>query len=195
MKGVFVDKLAIYPEKKDISNLLFYEEVKIIDSTLDFLLEESKLHPGKETGGVLIGYNQNNALIITVATGPGPKAIHGSHRFLRDKDFCQAQLDHWAVNTNRTWDYIGEWHKHTTNTYIPSHTDKQSLCYIAKAKNYHVTQPIQLIVCMDSRHKSDFMSYLYYPDAPYILSIKPKIITSSELPEFEWRAKNEFYSL
>lgn len=169
-------RIKICPEGFSKTELQYFTVVRLTDSALLFMQKESNFHSKKETGGVLIGLVENNGLIITVATGPGPNAKHGYASFKRDREYCQKKLDYWAVTTNGQWDYVGEWHKHTGISVVPSSVDINTLCYIAHAKNYHITQPVSLIISEKPENEPNFRAYLYYPGAPCIFTFKPEII-------------------
>lgn len=126
----------------------FYSSIAIYQTARELIIEESKRRTGLETGGILMGYidQERWALIITHATLPGPKAVHKPAYFLRDTRYCQAELDRIHEQSEGKIHYIGEWHKHLELDPKPSPLDKQSLTEIAIQPNYETDQPV-LVIC------------------------------------------------
>ncbi len=100
-----------------------------------------------ETGGILIGRDAGvGVLEVTVATGPGPRAVRCRNFFLRDKVFLQRVLDREVARSNGAVEYIGEWHVHPALDAPPSFVDRRSLWRIARRSNYPTNRPVLLIV-------------------------------------------------
>jgi integrative and conjugative element protein (TIGR02256 family) len=110
------------------------------------LVAMTESSPATETGGVLIGYidDQHTAVIIN-ATGPGPKAEKSKGGFARDVEFAQGELDRVARETASKATYIGEWHSHLEISPEPSPRDIASMSGIADAPNYLTRCPVMLI--------------------------------------------------
>jgi integrative and conjugative element protein (TIGR02256 family) len=102
--------------------------------------------PKTETGGILIGRELGDALEITFASGPGPRAVRRKHYFLRDKVFLQRVLDREVARSNGAVEYVGEWHVHPALDAPPSFIDRRSLRRIARRRNYPTDRPVLLIV-------------------------------------------------
>jgi integrative and conjugative element protein (TIGR02256 family) len=101
-----------------------------------------------ETGGVLAGFVDSvlNAVVITAASGPGPKAIHGRYNFNRDAEFCQRFLNRQARLTSGVIDFVGEWHKHPETDPHPSPQDIDTYRKLAANKDANVPMPVLLII-------------------------------------------------
>ena len=84
----------------------------ISQEALSLISEESRACYPKETGGILIGWQEGNVTHIQLAIGPGPKAIHKRSFFTRDGDYSQGKLDQIVDETHSKMDYLGEWHSH-----------------------------------------------------------------------------------
>lgn len=100
-----------------------------------------------ETGGVLAGYTDDEGnVVVTHASGPGPKAVQSATRFEKDIEFCQQYLDDLFINSNRKCVYVGEWHSHPSRDNKPSGLDIKSLSEISVEKNYLTTCPAMIIL-------------------------------------------------
>lgn len=112
---------------------------------------ESETKNGFETGGVLAGFvdSKLNVVVVTAASGPGPKAIHTPTTFNRDREFCQAFLNQLVTKTRGVVDFVGEWHKHREPDPYPSSVDRDTYCNLAADPNCHTNLPVVLIVGTD----------------------------------------------
>jgi integrative and conjugative element protein (TIGR02256 family) len=81
---------------------------------------------GKETGGILLGFDPDaeRPAVITVASGPGPNAVRSRYRFRRDVDYAQEVADQAYGLDRSVW--IGEWHTHPMGGDQPSRVDLSS---------------------------------------------------------------------
>lgn len=111
------------------------------------LIEESESKVGLETGGVLVGFvdRKLDGVVITAASGPGPKAHHGPTSFNRDREFCQAFIDQHAGDSDGRIDFVGEWHKHPEPDPWPSAVDRNTYMRLAADPATHVKRPVILI--------------------------------------------------
>jgi integrative and conjugative element protein (TIGR02256 family) len=110
-------------------------------------MEESERISGVETGGVLVGFvdSRLNAVVVTAASGPGPRAHHGTCTFNRDRAFCQHFLDQHAAATGGVIDFLGEWHKHREPDPQPSAVDQNTYRQLALNSEAKVSRPVVLI--------------------------------------------------
>ena len=124
-----------------------FDRVEIYADAFDQIRNESAFYGRLETGGVLMGYmdEEHRTLVITYATDAGPHAKHGRSTFAKDIGYCQSQVNAWVARSNGREDYVGEWHRHPCMSTALSPTDRKSLTGIASSPAYHVTQPIMLI--------------------------------------------------
>lgn len=113
----------------------------------DFMQSLVNQNPLIETGGVLAGYtDEEGNVIITHASGPGPKALQSAIRFEKDVEFCQQFLDDLFISSSRKYVYVGEWHSHPSRDNRPSGLDIKSLSEISIEKNYLTTCPAMIIL-------------------------------------------------
>ena len=128
-------------QEPEITRLVLSEEAK------EMIISTAEASTDKETGGVLIGFVDNNRRAIVVkATGPGPRALQTKLCFDRDVEYVQAELEKAASELGTRGMYIGEWHSHLEIDPTPSVTDITSLFGIAQALNYLTRSPSMLIV-------------------------------------------------
>lgn len=116
------------------------------------IVARTEASPDAETGGVLIGYvDEQRRAVALRATGPGPRAERSRTRFSRDPDSIQAELDRGAIELGARGLYVGEWHSHLEASPQPSPTDVESLFGIASAPNYLTRCPVMVIAGLDPK--------------------------------------------
>ena len=123
-------------------------KIAIRESILEFLEAESLASPRTGTGGVVAGRGSlaDGEIVLTNASGSGPKARRTRYSYARDKEYCQAFLDRVAVESARKVDYLGEWHKHHESEPRPSGLDIKTAADIAAGPDYHVSLCLLLII-------------------------------------------------
>ena len=115
------------------------------------IIDESQKSLTLENGGILIGKFSNSCAIVRHAIGPGPKAQRSPHRFKRDGEFSQSELDRYVKRSAGEFDYVGEWHSHPQ--YIgPSWVDLNSMAWIAANPAYLVKNPL-LLICSNTNRE------------------------------------------
>jgi integrative and conjugative element protein (TIGR02256 family) len=78
---------------------------------------------GRETGGILLGFDATDStpLTVTAAGDPGPRAQRSATRFRRDLRHAQVLADAaWALDGSL---WVGDWHTHPAGHPAPSRTD------------------------------------------------------------------------
>ncbi len=86
-----------------------------------------------ETGGVLLGWWENETLIVSNATNAGPNAIHENFYFQADSNYIDMIIDMEYANSNGKVNYVGEWHTHPQVSPQPSKVDLNSLDEIVES--------------------------------------------------------------
>lgn len=149
---------------------------------LEFLESESSLSPNDEIGGVIAGEGNISlgSALITMASGPGPKAKRSRFSFRRDTQYCQQLLDAWAVDSMGATDYLGEWHKHHESSPRPSSTDILTCRRIALDPNYHVEECLLLIIG-ESNKRNSLRAF-----------VVPQL---GKVTQIEWRISNDEVAL
>lgn len=99
--------------------------VRIAQKVLTLIAREAtRSRDGLETGGILLGTDDFNEIVIRHAGGPGPGAHRESHRFLRDLAHAQQIAEAAWKEDQSQW--IGEWHTHPSGELAPSDFDLDS---------------------------------------------------------------------
>jgi len=89
--------------------------------TATIACEAAASSDGLETGGILLGHDLGDELLITVAGGPGPDASRQPSTFLRDLRYAQELGDEAYDIDGSVW--IGDWHTHPGGLAAPSAKD------------------------------------------------------------------------
>ena len=88
---------------------------------IEVIEKECRLHPDRETGGILMGFTIGECITVTQATGPGIIWDSSPSHFTKDRDYVQQVLnilhEYYGVN------YLGLWHKHPLSHRSPSKSD------------------------------------------------------------------------
>lgn len=132
------------------------QKILISLEVIEFIEKESALANKTETGGVIGGTGkvEGKNVFITKASTGGPNAIKRHSFFSRDTKYAQEVVNEWARASNGEVDYLGEWHKHLERDPKPSFTDIQTMKNIAQNSNYHISQPILIIIGESNNRKS-----------------------------------------
>ena len=99
-----------------------------------------------ETGGVLLGYDAGNGLVVTAITGPGPAAIHKRDAFIPDYDCQDTEIERIYRESRRRHTYLGDWHTHPAGGSALSSKDKRTLLAIARHRPARTPAPIMGIL-------------------------------------------------
>lgn len=101
----------------------------------------------RETGGVLLGYWGNEKeVVITTATGPGPRSVHRRSSFHPDNDFHTEEISRHYRESGRTETYLGDWHTHPEAAAYMSRRDEVTLAAIARYPEARQGRPVMLIL-------------------------------------------------
>lgn len=99
-----------------------------------------------ETGGVLIGFWNNNDVIITSVVGPGENATHSKNRFVPDQQFHEIQISNNFYASQGRDNYLGDWHTHPDAASYLSEKDRSTLIKIRKNKESNLFTALMLIL-------------------------------------------------
>ena len=112
----------------------------------EMLIEAERVTP-LETGGVLMGYwtQAPDEVVITWASGPGPRALHRKYRFVPDADYHDTVVAHHYEASGRLHAYLGDWHTHPKSSPRLSWQDWRTLSRISRHEAARVATPIMAI--------------------------------------------------
>ena len=99
-----------------------------------------------ETGGVLVGYDAGNGLVVQAITGAGPNAIHEPHAFEPDHAYQEKEIARLYVRSDRCHTYLGDWHTHPKGSSRMSGKDKRTLRVISKHTPARMPSPVMAIL-------------------------------------------------
>ena len=144
-------------------------KIFIQEDVLFFIEKESRCSIYTETGGIIGGFGsfEDNNIIITKASDCGPNSKKKYNFFSRDTKYCQQIVDQWASKSSGEIDYLGEWHKHLESNPKPSSLDISTLTRIALSKNYHVLNPI-LVIIGNSNSRESLKTFVFNSHGSYI---------------------------
>jgi len=87
-----------------------------------------------ETGGALVGYYSEQAIVIIHATGPGPRGRRTATSVIVDGEYTTE----FCHNLNQLSDgylyYVGDWHVHHKGILVPSFLDKKASKILIESK-------------------------------------------------------------
>ena len=102
-------------------------------------------HPN-EVGGILAGYVNGKAIVVTEVVGPGPNATHERILFCPDHEYHLQEMSRIYQASNGEHTYLGDWHTHPDGPSVLSPLDKKTLRAIARAPEAQCPQPLMLLL-------------------------------------------------
>jgi integrative and conjugative element protein (TIGR02256 family) len=153
-----------------------FDRVIILPQCLTFIRAESRKARGVETGGPLVGYVANNhMLIVTDASGPGPRAKLERYGVTIDGEHAQKFCDKSLRKSDGLFDYVGDWHKHPGISLKPSGQDVLAMKTMANFEHSPTKYPISLIYRMWPKALK-----VYVWDGSGVLRIMPHTIHNTD---------------
>ena len=108
--------------------------VLVTPEVIEEMKNETLRYGSFETGGLLMGekivIENNYAVLIKKATGPGTMSQHSAHSFEPDVKFYQNEMKTELYRNGIS--YLGEWHKHPGTFNVPSQTDLNTMKEITR---------------------------------------------------------------
>ncbi|WP_197426988.1 Mov34/MPN/PAD-1 family protein [Noviluteimonas gilva] len=98
-----------------------------------------------EVGGVLAGYWNGQAAIVTDFVGPGNDAQHHRYTFVPDDEYHVDEIARLYRESNGATTYLGDWHTHPSGTARLSPLDKRTLRRIANAPEARCPDPLMVL--------------------------------------------------
>jgi integrative and conjugative element protein (TIGR02256 family) len=110
------------------------------------MVDLAKAAAPDETGGVLVGYDAGNGLVVEAITGPGPNATHKPHAFEPDHEHQEKEIARIYACSGRRHTYLGDWHSHPGGGVDLSSQDRRTLRAISRHKPARMPEPLMVIV-------------------------------------------------
>lgn len=126
---------------------------------LEQMMAEADVHADVETGGLLVGYRGEGAVVVTAVVGPGPGAEHGARHFVPDAPWQAARLAGAYYASGRVHTYIGDWHTHPGGSALLSRQDKRTLARIARHDPARQASPVMAILVPGEQPQFGIWSY------------------------------------
>lgn len=104
---------------------------------------------GNETGGILLGHDNVETIMVTVAGSPGPAATRTPTSFTRDLAHAQELAERAYDVDDSLW--IGEWHTHPCGPAVPSVTDLTTYRTLLTSPELGFERVLSVIVMPDIR--------------------------------------------
>lgn len=124
------------------------------------LCTELHMFDGEETGGIFIGYYEDNTYYIVENIFSGPYAKHKSAEYICDFDYVNYQANMLAAMYAKKIDVIGIWHSHVTSSpfsIADEHTNQQ----FAQLNEYGA------LSCLIDMQNKLFFIYIVSPEGEY----------------------------
>lgn len=100
-----------------------------------------------ETGGVLLGYWNGEDVVLTQASGPGPRARHRRLRFKPDHEYQERWIAKRYRKSSGIDTYLGDWHTHPkANVAVPSFVDRATAKRVALSQTARAPSPLTMIL-------------------------------------------------
>jgi integrative and conjugative element protein (TIGR02256 family) len=123
-----------------------YRAIFVVPSVLDSIRHEVSRAKRKETGGSLVGYlSADNAVVVTHASGPGPRAELAYDSVLVDGTFSSEFTNRIFAQSGGRLDYIGDWHRHPCWSLASSRRDVDAMRDVAESRCCSISHPISII--------------------------------------------------
>lgn len=135
-------------------------ELIIRESLLEQIANLAVKEYPNEFGGFLIGHYINNFRTLEITDIILPlRYVASPLSFLRLTNDLENAF-YSAFNTRGHY-YVGEWHSHPNGSSMYSQTDLNAMNEIAGCKAVSITNPILLILSIDSKGMNKFTFYCY----------------------------------
>jgi integrative and conjugative element protein (TIGR02256 family) len=136
-----------------LQSQLTYDRVLIVRSVLEFIRAEVRRVGKVETGGALVGYQDGpKSLVVTNASGPGPRSELSPSHVLIDGQYADAFCTRIFENSRGRLDYVGDWHRHVGWSLAASSRDLQAMLAIKESGCCSVDYPVSAIYRLRPEH-------------------------------------------
>lgn len=116
--------------------------VVIIPEVIKVFLSYQQLNvTSPESAGVLIGERRNSHIVIKTVSEPNNNDIRSRFTVNRIGTHHQQKVDQAFIDSEGTWQYVGEWHTHPEDIPTPSGLD-----FASWNENLNSNLPLILII-------------------------------------------------
>jgi len=130
-----------------------YDQIFIVRSVLEVIRAEVRRAGRVETGGAMVGYQSPpNSLVITHASGPGPRSELNTTNVLIDGQYAHAFCTRLFDDSDGRLDYVGDWHRHLGWSLAASRRDLEAMLTIARSQCCSVKYPVSTIYRLRPEH-------------------------------------------
>jgi integrative and conjugative element protein (TIGR02256 family) len=105
-----------------------------------------------ETGGGLFGWDDDKALVVACASGPGPHAKHRPRSFKPHRKTTAAAIQAVRDASGGRYGFLGSWHTHPLAAPIPSSIDAGTARAMATQEDVRLPAPLLLILATTGTH-------------------------------------------
>jgi integrative and conjugative element protein (TIGR02256 family) len=131
-----------------------------------------------ETGGILVGKKiDEQHIVVPFSLGPGLKAKRSRYRYSPDVKWQQVYLD--KLFDRYGIDYIGSFHLHPGDRYLPSYQDLNTARRITSDPEWNVAQAIFPIINITG-NRIRFYPYLFYRSSRGFQSIDWQVVAHND---------------
>ena len=143
--------------------------VVIKPAVLSIVESEMLSASGSETGGALVGHFQNGLLVVTGASGPGPRGKLEEFGVVIDGKHAQRFCDAARLASSGRDDYVGDWHCHPGRSLEPSHSDHDAMKTMCEFGGSPTRRPVSLIW---SKTSGKVRGFYYNPESGKLSRVK-----------------------
>ena len=123
--------------------------VRLSGSVVRAMARLATEHYPYEVGGLVAGYLNEEAAVVTELVGPGPLAKHCHDTFLPDHAHQTEQMHSlfWASGGRTV--YLGDWHTHPEGPSVLSLLDKKTMRVIGNSPEADCANPLMILLSPD----------------------------------------------
>jgi len=145
--------------------------VELPHTLLATMLAETFQRYPAETGGLLLGHQSQNLLVIDEAIGPGPHAQHTTFSFDPDQPWQEREVARLWNEHGGQIDYLGDWHTHPRGRANLSRDDISCLKLIQRADAARAPHPLMLVLAIDQHAQIRPCAWLFARQRPHPVRI------------------------
>lgn len=110
------------------------------------LAAEAEAEAPDETGGVLLGWRNGDAVVVGRVVGAGPRAERWPTGMRPDTEYQATKIAEAFQRSDGAVTYLGDWHSHPGTMPDPSKRDRKTLRNIAADADAQCQEPVMLII-------------------------------------------------